>query len=323
MSARKKKEIRLGYAGVNSELRLRHIFTGRTCRAATLKARGIEYALELMRKNLEDLLLILEWNESHNIRFYRIGSDFAPHITDEAFMTEKQKQNYKSLAYDFTELVPLLRKVGNFASASGHRLTFHPDLYLNLSSPNKLIAIRSMRDMWFHATIMNSMGLGASSVMVLHGGGAYGNKAAAARRWIARFKKLPLGVRSRVVLENDEFVYGIDDILAMSNSVKPAIPVVLDIFHHSIYDRFDPNQTPLKDVLPLVAATWGHKIMKLHISEQNATGPVASHSDFVKTIPHILLEFFKTSHLAIDLMVEAKAKERAVFLLRKKYRFLS
>jgi UV DNA damage endonuclease len=307
-------KIRLGYAGINQTLRKKHIMANRTCRLSTISENGIEYAMHLLKKNLEDLMKILQWNEAHGIRFFRINSDIAPHITNPALINST---SYKTLAYSLEEVRPLLKAIGKYALSMGHRLTFHPDLYLNLSSPSADVARKSMREMWYHAVLMDMMGLGMDSVMVLHGGGAYGNKTLAMKRWIARFNKLPLTIRRRVVLENDEFVYSIDDVLAMAKAT--CIPVVFDYFHWSIYAASGKHQSTVEEVIPAIITSWKKRTIKMHISEQHPHAPLASHSDYIATLPDFMLKFCSKYKRSLDLMIEAKAKELAVMRLRKKY----
>lgn len=307
--------MRLGYACINQELRKKHIFTGRTCRLSTVKERGFEYVIELLRKNLEDLMTILQWNEAHGIRFFRIDSGIAPHITNPALI--ESKKTYV-LAYSLEPVQNLLKSIGLYAKSKNHRLTFHPDLYLNLGSPSTIVSIKSAREMWYHAQLMDMMHLDLDSVMVLHGGGAYGNKTAAIRRWIARFLRLPNNIKRRVVIENDEFVYSIDDVLLIGKTV--GIPVVLDVFHWSIYERYHPGaQTSIENVLPQIIKSWKSRTPKFHISEQHSHAPVASHSDYIKVIPSYLLTAPTKFARRIDLMIEAKTTEKALRRLRKKY----
>ena len=55
------------------------------------------------------------------------------------------------------------------------------------------------------------MGLGKNSVMVVHGGGIYGDKELTKKRWCKQFYKLPDNVKNRLVLENCEKCFSIKD----------------------------------------------------------------------------------------------------------------
>lgn len=262
----------LGYAGQNIELRKKHIFASRTCRIATIQNSpiGIQQAVDLLKRNLEDLLLILKWNKKHGIKLFRIGSDFAPHSTNPEFIKPEKRNNYKALAYSLKPFSHLLRKVGAYARKHGMRLTFHPDPFIVLGTPNPHVLVKSIRELYFHARVLDIMGLDLNSIIVLHGGGTYGDKAGTIRKWIKEFNKLPVMIKRRIAIENDEYSFNISDMLDISRGVdafplrfhapghaptsarnprkprKPIkwsqdkyykIPVIFDIFHYACYDR--------------------------------------------------------------------------------------
>ena len=79
----------LGYACVNMSLSYprewggmprgtQRITTNRSMIRKTFDAKGLPYASELALANCQDLLKILQWNESRGIRFFRISSNMFP-----------------------------------------------------------------------------------------------------------------------------------------------------------------------------------------------------------------------------------------------------
>ena len=60
---------------------------------------------------------------------------------------------------------------------------------------------------------------------------------------------------------------------------------------------------------------------KFHISEQGS-GKVGHHSDYVEVIPDYLLEIPEKYNTHIDIMIEAKMKEKSIKHLYEKYPFL-
>lgn len=349
----------LGYAGQNTQLRKKHIFASRTCRIATIQNSpiGIQQAIDILKHNLDDLMQMLKWNVQHDIKLFRIGSDFAPHSTNPVFIPKDKQNDFRAFAYPLTQFSHQLRKIGAYARKHGMRLTFHPDPFIVLGTNDHSVLIRSMRELYFHTRLLDVMGTDLNSIIVLHGGGTYGNKAAAMRRWIRNFDALPVAIKRRIVIENDEYSFNTSDMLYLSKSVKPFaltqtkprkakwrqdrtyhIPVVFDIFHYECYDRvlqkrwrqhddgeryFHPDQLseqqPMEALLPLVERSWGSRIMKMHISNQKRGGQLGAHSDYVSSIPKHILNIYGGPGIRVDLMVEAKAKEKAVERLRKKY----
>lgn len=320
-------KIELGYAGINTVLREKHIFMSRTCRSVTLRNSSVDLALEMMQDNMQDLLKILKWNYKNGIKLFRMSSAFAPHITNPEFI--KDKENYKSLAYNPLKCSKILKEIGEYARDHGLRLTFHPDPFIVLGTNNPDVLIKSKRELYFHAKILDIMGLDDNSVIVVHGGGIYGDKPAAIARWVKAFNDLPMNIKKRIVIENDEYIFNISDMLKISKSVNYynfgkvyKIPVVFDMFHYECYNKVNgvDSQPVIEKILPAVYASWKYRIMKMHISNQKPDAQLGAHSDYITRIPKFLFNLSKILPDAerIDIMVEAKMKEQAVLKLRKK-----
>lgn len=94
--------------------------------------------------------------------------------------------------------------------------------------------------------VLDRMGMDKQSIMVIHGGGVYGNKAEALERLEKNILSLHKNVRERLVLENDEMAYNLEDLLPISQKLK--IPVVVDFHHDAIYR----SSMPVEDYLPAV-----------------------------------------------------------------------
>ena len=72
--------------------------------------------------------------------------------------------------------------------------------------------------------------------------------------------------------------------------------------------------------IPQILETWKKRGIKpkFHVSEQGA-GRCGHHSDYIEVIPDYLLEIPEKYNTHIDIMIEAKMKEQAVFKLYAKY----
>ena len=234
------------------------------------------------------------------------------------------KSNPKVENYDFDFAKDLLREIGVKARSLGHRLTFHPGQYNVVGSPSKEAFQQTLRDLKYHADVLDLMGMGDDSVMVVHGGGMYGDKIATKERWCQQYQTLPENVKRRLVLENCEKCFSIEDCLEISERIN--IPVVFDTHHYECYKllhKFEYFKPPAH-YIPLILETWKRRGIKpkFHVSEQG-TGRCGHHSDFIKTIPKYLLEIPKKYETPIDIMIEAKMKEQAIFQLYMKYPSLS
>ena len=312
------------------------VFASRTCRMETIiemnkNGSGFKYAMSLFEKNLDDLFTMIKWNEEHGIRVLRMSSDMAPHITNHRlFSSSKTASNPYKLAWSMKPFRKKMREIGKWAMSHGHRLTFHPGQFVVIGSPNAKTVINSIRDLHWHATVMDMMGLDMNCVINIHGGGIYGDKEAAISRWVDVFDRMPAYIKRRLVIENDEKSYSIEDVLEISRRVKWAkgLPVTFDIFHYYCYNatllrRHDgvsllEKQRSIEELLPEVARTWGSRRMKMHISEQARGNVLGAHAKYVRTIPKEVLVF--SQKVPFDLYIEAKAQEKAVLYLMKKYK---
>jgi UV DNA damage endonuclease len=300
---------RLGYACINTVLRNRKpaaeaVFCGRTARLDTIRKKGLEVVKELGRRNVCDLLTILRWNEENGIRLMRFSSEMFPFASHEQF-------GY-SLEYCEQEM----RAVGEFAKAHGHRLTAHPGQYNQLGSPTAKVVANTVRELVYHAEMLDRI-LGTDEVdgiMIIHMGGTYGDKDAALNRFRANYAALPESVKRRLVLENDEICYSFDDLYPVCDELS--IPIIYD-YHHGWLNP-SPN-TPIETQIERCLELWRRRGIKpkFHQSEPRKGAQslmeLRAHSDRVQRLPEPLPD-------DVDLMLEAKDKEQAVFYLHRLYR---
>lgn len=311
---------RLGYACINTWIqedptmikRLRPC-VNRSCVAKTFRQKGAEYAAELARNNLETVIKVLEWNEAHGIRLYRLSSDMFPHITNPEFISDGEEY-----AYPLDQFDDLFQEIGNYARTHGHRLTFHPGQFNQVGAQSATVFEKTKRDLSAHAEILDRIDCGPESVMVVHGGGTYGDKQATIKRWAKQFKQLPKNVQNRLVIENCERQYNYKDMLKLSKLINR--PIVFDTHHHDCYSKAVEKLPDPSEFLDQIIDTWTkHDIIpKFHISEQDPDKRLGAHSRYVEVIPQYLFDILDHGQ-PLDLMIEAKAKEQSVLYLYDKY----
>ena len=306
-----KYPIRLGYACINTELRDDDIFTSRSATLSTVEKKGIDHIKKLVSNNVDDLLKILIYNEAHGIRFFRISSCVFPHLGNDRLTTEDSN-------YDIDFVKDKLKTIGKFAKKNGHRLTMHPGQYTQLGSPIDLVVKRSYVDLINHVKLLKMMNYGPSdgSVLIIHGGGTYGNKIETLDRWEKNFLKLPIEIRSYICLENDEYSYGIMDLLPFCERLQ--IPFCLDIFHN----RVSHDRIPItKKLIKRIFNTWQNhgSIPKIHVSEQQIGLRKGAHSLTLDKLPLYLLHLPYIFNTELDIMLEVKDKEVSVFKIYYKY----
>lgn len=275
----------------------------------TVLSHGIEVLKSKILENLADVLAMIEWNEQNGIRVLRLSSELFPH-----------KSNPRVPDYTFDFAKDRLREIGEKARDLGHRLTFHPGQYNVVGTPTESSFQQTVADLSYHADVLDLMGMGPDSVLVVHGGGLYGDKAATLQRWCDQFIMLPDNVQRRLVLENCEKCFSIKDCLWVSE--RTGVPVVFDTHHFECYRLLHPDESfsePV-DYIPQILDTWRARGIKpkFHVSEQGA-GRVGHHSDYVREIPSYLLDIPRRHGVHIDVMIEAKKKEQAIFRLYQTY----
>ena len=308
------KQIQLGLCCLNTVLRSQKppIFASRSIILKTFEEKGFEHLRDKIIENLKDVLKIMDWNERHGIKVYRLSSEMFPHLSN------PDAPNYK---IDFAK--ELLLEIGNRSRKYNQRLTFHPGQYNVIGTPNPDVFAKTSLDLECHANILDEMGLGKDSVIVIHGGGVYGDKEATKDRWCEQFYYLPKNVQERLVLENCEKNFSVLDCLEVSDRIN--IPVVFDTHHFECYKLLHPNeQFEDPDIyMHAVLETWWRRDIKpkFHVSEQGK-GRIGHHSDYIETIPDYLFEIPYKFGCNIDIMIEAKMKEQAIIALYKKYPML-
>lgn len=308
------RPIQLGLCCLNTELRARKpsVFASRTVILKTLADKGVDFLKEKILQNLRDVLTIMDWNEENGIKVYRLSSEMFPH-----------KSNPKAADYTFDFAKDLLKQIGEKARLYNQRLTFHPGQFNVLGSPHENVLLNTITGLDYHASVLDLMGMDQNSVMVIHGGGTYGNKPETIKRWCRNYNTLPIHIKRRLVLENCERCFSVADCLEISKHT--GVPVIFDTHHYTCYNILHPDETlkPPEYYIPDILESFKRRQIKpkFHISEQGS-GKVGHHSDYVEVIPDYLLEIPEKYNTHIDIMIEAKMKEKSIKHLYKKYPFL-
>ena len=125
---------------------------------------------------------------------------------------------------------------------------------------------RAKLDLAYHAAFLDALGMDASGKIVLHVGGAYGDKPRALERFANAYATLPLAVRRRLVIENDDRLFTAQDVLALSRAT--GAPMVFDTLHHEL--NREPDAPDWRALLDEAAATWKPEdgAQKMHYAQQ-------------------------------------------------------
>ncbi len=309
------KPVQLGLCCLNICMRDKKptVFASRTIRLRTLQDKGVDFLKEKILQNLIDVLELMDWNEKNGIKVFRLSSGIFPH-----------KSNEKAEDYSFDFAVDLLKAIGDKSRLYNQRLTFHPGQYNCIGSPRPEVLRKTINDLSYHAQVLDLMELDQNSVMVIHGGGVYNNKELTKQRWCQNYLNMPENIKNRLVLENCEHNFSIKDCLEISETIN--IPVVFDTHHFECYKLLHPDEEfkSAEEYIPDILESWSRRNIKpkFHVSEQGR-GKCGHHSDYVEVIPKYLLEIPFKYNIDIDIMIEAKMKEKAIYKLYSKYPFLN
>jgi UV DNA damage endonuclease len=108
--------------------------------------------------------------------------------------------------------------------------------------------------------------------------------------------------------------YCVQDLIEISETLQ--IPLVLD-FHH---DDIHPSNNPIQDYFDRVFKVWFNRGIKPKVHVSNSVPGITSsdsktarrkHSDYIQYLHESLL----TIQFPIDVMLECKMKEQAIFKL--------
>lgn len=289
----------VGYCCINLTLQKQKITTGRGMIQRTFKEKGLKYASQLALANAIDLVKIVEWNAKHNIKVFRMGSGIFP------WGSEYDLHDLP----DFNTISYHLLKAGMLATATGQRITAHPDHFVKLGSAKDKVVENSIKDLELHSRIFDIMGLSNTpyNALNIHVGMNYSQETI--DRWIANYHKLSPNCKARLVVENDDKASAFSVIQLFTHLYSELeIPITFDYFHHS----FHTDGLSMSDAAHLAAGTWPEGVTPLfHYSEsknlnENVSGNPRAHADYV---------FNKIDDfgLTLDFDLECKKKELALF----------
>jgi UV DNA damage endonuclease len=295
--------IRFGY--VSTAISLWEASPSRTMTFARYSQMPKEERLDKLHRitvsNLESTKRMVYYNLAHGLPLYRFSSSIAPLAT------------HPEVKWDFvTPFLEQWQEIGTLVKENGLRTSFHPNQYTLFTSPRPEVTDNAVIDMEYHYSMLEAMGLENHGVLNIHIGGAYGNKEETILRFHENLKKLPLHIKKRMTLENDDKTYHGDETLAACQ--KEDVPLMFDYHHHMA----NPGPMELEDLLRAGFATWERIGLrpKIHISSPKSEKTYRSHADYVD--PEFLkplLEVLRRIGTDVDFMIEAKSKDKACLQL--------
>jgi UV DNA damage endonuclease len=289
--------MKIGYPCINNSIL-------RTCPSTFRLASYSENKLiQTVRGNLTHLIQILDYNVNHGLLFFRISSDLIPFASHPIC-----KLNCFELFQSEFE------QIGIFIKKHSIRVSMHPDQFVILNSPNNTIIKSSISKLKYHCKVLDAMRLDETAKVQIHVGGVYGNKIEALTRFVGTYNTLDNAIRRRLVIENDDHLYHLNDCLELNRRIN--IPIVFDSFHHELLS----NGESLKLALMKAMSTWDKNRDGLPIvdyssphignDEKSIKGRKGKHAERIDATS--FKKFLKeTEGLDFDVMLEIKDKEKS------------
>ena len=290
-------KIRLGYVSISKTLEL-------TCSKTITytnfkKDDNFNKIDEIIVENLNNLEKIIDYNIKNNIHFYRLTSNLIPLATKSDAVFDyilKYKKQYQ--------------KIGDKINNSKMRVDVHPDQFCVLNSTKKEVLDNTFQILEYHYKILEALNI-KNKIIILHIGSNVFGKENSIKRFIHNFYKLPNYIQKCIAIENDDKIYNIIDCINLCK--KLSIPFVLD-YHHHICNN---NGTEIDNYLNAIFSTWDCN-PKIHFSSpKNKTKKeFRSHHDYINIEDFVnFLNKIKHLNIDLDIMLEAKAKDEALFKL--------
>lgn len=263
-------------------------------KSCTAKNATEDNLLDITSHNLKSLENIIEYNIKNDIKLFRISSDLIPFGS-----SPLNKLSWWDI---FSER---FFEIGKKIKENNIRVSMHPGQYTVLNSPNSDVVKRAVDDLNYHTRVLECLGVGPDHKIILHIGGIYNDKEQAISRFSDNYKCLSDSIKQRLVIENDDKLYNINDVFEIGKELS--IPVVFDNLHNEIncYSKEMSESYWINQC----KSTWKEKdgCQKIHYSQQDPLKKAGSHSSTIKI--NKFLEFYKSiKREDIDIMLEVKDK---------------
>lgn len=249
---------------------------------------------DIVKQNFEVLKKLLTYNNKNNIHFYRLSSNFIPC----ASIIEYDYPNI--FKKEFKEISKLIKG----------RFDMHLSEYCILNSTNKEVVKRSIDEIKYHYKLLKCFKVKPN--LIIHIGSKSFGKENSITRFINNFNKLPNYLKNALLIENDDKVFNVEDTLKLCQKIKR--PMVLDVHHHNC----NKTEKDLSNYLNEIFNTWD-TTPKIHFSSPKNKKDFRAHNDYINSDDFI--NFIKLIDRDIDVMLEAKAKDDALFRLVRELKY--
>ena len=209
------------------------------------------------------------------IKGYRISSDLTPVINHpDVNICLEDLPNFELIDFEILKLKTAIEE-------TKIRVSAHPSEYISLTSEDEKVLINSIKDLEQHAEIFERLGLekGHYNPLNIHIR-KEGDPENLCNIFMKNFERLSEGVKSRLVLENND-TGSTWDVAALKKYFyrNYNIPVTFDNLHHKMLNNGISEEDAFHDAYE----TWGDIIPIFHYSEGKDNG--RAHKDMAEGLP--------------------------------------
>lgn len=266
--------------------------------SALPKEERLEKLKAVTARNIYNTKRILYYNLANEIELYRFSSSLVPLAT------------HPEVMWDFvTPFKTEWKELGQIVKQLKLRPSFHPNQFTLFTSNKEEVTTNSIKDMEYHYTMLQAMGILEQAIINIHIGGAYGDKETALNRFHENITNLPNQIKKITTLENDDKTFNVEETLRTCE--KENMPMILD-YHHHLANK---GGVDLSIYLQRIFKTWEQTnlLPKVHFSSPKSESAFRSHADYVsKEFVLPFLKMVKEINMDIDIMIEAKMKNLAM-----------
>lgn len=260
--------------------------------------------IQTYHNNVEEIIKLVPKLVDNNIKVFRLSSGILPLFE----FNEELIENDSVLKQKFATLGKLFKE-------NAIRVTCHPGQFTIINSNEDRIIENSIRELRYHAWMFDTMEFEQSPYYAIN---IHGGKRGNFSKLVETINnKLPQNVRSRLTLENDERCFSVKQLQEIYN--ETGVPIVFDSHHFA----FNDDGIDTNDAFNISVQTWNSIKPLQHVSntepglEEGSFTERRKHSWLIHRIPEPQLEFVKKD--LIDLEVEAKGKNLALFKIRRDF----
>jgi len=252
--------------------------------------------IQTIESNLQCIQKTIDFNVQNNLYCYRIA-DFIP------FISHPISISWQEIEELFSDL---FINIGKTVRKHNMRISMHPGQYTIINSPKHEVVKKSIKELEANTWILDKLQLNKTAKVQIHVGGIYGNKDKAIERFVRNFDYLNESIKNRLVIENDDRLFDFRDCLALSTTLE--IPIVFDIFHHSIKN----NNESIMESLNILEDLWkaDDGIPMVDWSYQEPKARIGRHANSIDL--NLFKEFiYETEGMDFDLVLEIRDKEKS------------